>query len=159
MPGDERSRFCHACKLHVYNLSALTEPEALSLLQEHEGRLCARVYRRADGTVLTQDCPVGVAALRAQLRRCYAACAAAVIFFTAQLVGAVGLAWLGEQAFPTRGRSASAILPPAKRQKLMLSHSCSMGAVATPDDYLFPEVALEEPGPLAMPKFPGDPAP
>ena len=30
------------------------------LLEEREGRICIRLYRRADGTVITADCPVGV---------------------------------------------------------------------------------------------------
>jgi len=61
MEGDEHTRFCDGCQKTVFNLSALTAEEAESLLQAHgEGGLCAKLYRRADGTVLTQDCPVGV---------------------------------------------------------------------------------------------------
>ena len=59
MTGDDRKRFCGQCKLHVYNLSAMAAPEAEALLQKSEGRLCVRLYRRRDGTVLTRDCPVG----------------------------------------------------------------------------------------------------
>ena len=66
MTGDDKVRFCSQCNLNVYNLSAMTEPEALKLIGEREDRLCVRFYQRADGTVLTQDCPVGV---RAALRR------------------------------------------------------------------------------------------
>ncbi|RYX83139.1 hypothetical protein EON83_16455, partial [bacterium] len=64
MHGDERSRFCPSCAKNVYNLSAMTRPEAELLLQEKEGRLCVRFYVREDGTMLTQDCPVGAAALK-----------------------------------------------------------------------------------------------
>jgi len=60
MTGDERVRFCSQCSLHVYNLAQMTREEAEALLREREGRLCARVYRRRDGTVVTKDCPVGV---------------------------------------------------------------------------------------------------
>jgi hypothetical protein len=67
MTGDERTRFCPECQLHVYNLSALSRPEAEELLRRTEGRLCVRLYRRADGTVLTSDCPVGLRALRRRL--------------------------------------------------------------------------------------------
>ena len=44
---------------NVYNLSDMTEEEALKLVEEREGRLCVRFYQREDGTVLTSDCPVG----------------------------------------------------------------------------------------------------
>src|SRR5215210_3140703 len=42
MQGDERSRFCDHCQLHVYNLSAMSAPDAAALVQEKEGRLCVR---------------------------------------------------------------------------------------------------------------------
>ena len=57
MPGDERVRHCGRCQLNVYNISELTEPEAVELTQKSEGRLCIRLFRRPDGTVLTRDCP------------------------------------------------------------------------------------------------------
>ena len=59
MKGDERVRFCDECELNVYNLSDMSEEEALKLVEEREGRLCVRFYQRKDGTVLTQDCRVG----------------------------------------------------------------------------------------------------
>src|SRR3954468_19597841 len=65
MEGDERRRFCGQCQLHVYNLSAMTRAEATALVSGTEGRLCAGFYRRADGTILTRDCPVGLRAARA----------------------------------------------------------------------------------------------
>jgi hypothetical protein len=57
MVGDERVRHCAECNLNVYNLSAMTERQAVKLIAEREGRLCVRFYRRSDGTILTQDCP------------------------------------------------------------------------------------------------------
>ena len=63
MQGDERVRFCEQCALHVYNLSAMTASEAENLVLEKEGHLCVRFFQRNDGTVLTQDCPRGLAAL------------------------------------------------------------------------------------------------
>jgi len=64
MTGDDRVRFCGKCEKHVFNLSAMTREEAERLLREKTGAMCARLYRRADGTVLTADCPVGVRAKR-----------------------------------------------------------------------------------------------
>lgn len=60
MQGDDRVRACGACKQNVYDLSAMTRDEALALINEREGRVCVRFYRRADGTILTKDCGVGV---------------------------------------------------------------------------------------------------
>ena len=60
MTGDERTRFCQQCEKHVYDLSAMSAEEAEALLREKGGDACLRIYRRADGTVLTADCPVGV---------------------------------------------------------------------------------------------------
>lgn len=56
-----RVRACDTCQLNVHDLSALGRAEAEALLLAHEGaRLCVRLYRRADGRVLTRDCPVGL---------------------------------------------------------------------------------------------------
>ena len=59
MAGNQQVRHCSECKLNVYNLSAMTETEIQRLLmrQGAEQRVCVRFYRRADGTMLTQDCP------------------------------------------------------------------------------------------------------
>jgi len=68
MYGDERKRFCAECKLNVYNLSEMTKAQAESFVQNAEGRVCVRLYRRKDGTVITQDCPVGWAKIRQRAR-------------------------------------------------------------------------------------------
>ena len=79
MEGDDRIRFCRLCDLHVYNVSELTRGEAESLVARTEGRLCARLYRRADGTVLTKDCPTGLRAARRRAGRAAGAAFAAVL--------------------------------------------------------------------------------
>ena len=56
----DRVRHCGDCDKRVYNLSQMTRDEAEALIVAHEGKLCVRYYRRADGTILTKDCPVGV---------------------------------------------------------------------------------------------------
>ena len=88
MRGDDRIRFCEKCGLNVYNLSDLSKREAEELVAEREGRLCVRFYRRADGTVLTDNCPVGLRAARRQLRRVVSGYAA----LFAMLVTAAGFA-------------------------------------------------------------------
>jgi hypothetical protein len=60
MTGNERVRHCATCNKDVYNLSSMTRDEAEALLVETRGELCGRYYRRADGTILTSDCGVGV---------------------------------------------------------------------------------------------------
>jgi hypothetical protein len=69
MTGDDRVRFCDLCNLHVYNLAELTRTEAESLIANSEGRICAKLYRRSDGTVITKDCPVGLRAIRRRIAR------------------------------------------------------------------------------------------
>ncbi|WP_217917333.1 MULTISPECIES: hypothetical protein [unclassified Myxococcus] len=55
MKGDARVRHCGACRLSVHNLSEMTTLEVEALLQPG-GNVCARLYRRPDGTVVTGDC-------------------------------------------------------------------------------------------------------
>lgn len=64
MTGDERTRFCAKCEKQVHNLSALPRAEAEAFLRSLTTAACVRVYRRADGTVMTDDCPVGVTRAR-----------------------------------------------------------------------------------------------
>jgi hypothetical protein len=74
MYGDERVRLCSKCELNVYNLSAMTRREAERLIVNREGRLCVRFYRRSDGTILTEDCPVGLRAIKRKVTRAAVAC-------------------------------------------------------------------------------------
>jgi hypothetical protein len=60
MSGDNRIRHCHACNLNVYNFSEFSEAEIRELLANGKERLCGRLFRRHDGTVITQNCPVGL---------------------------------------------------------------------------------------------------
>lgn len=62
MKGDDRARHCAACDKQVYNISAMTSEEVVALIERTEGHFCGRLYRRRDGSVLTADCPVGLAA-------------------------------------------------------------------------------------------------
>jgi hypothetical protein len=77
MVGDDQSRFCGKCNKNVYNLSAMTTQRAEALIQEKEGQLCVRYYQRADGTVMTADCPTGVRKKRVKAAAFLAAVGAA----------------------------------------------------------------------------------
>lgn len=79
MKGDDQVRFCSLCNLNVYNISAMAEEEAMALIRDREGRLCVRLYQRKDGTVITNNCPTGLAAMRRRLS--YAVCLVLVFMF------------------------------------------------------------------------------
>jgi hypothetical protein len=83
MAGDERVRHCTLCSLNVYNFREMKRDEIRALLDRTEGRVCARLYRRADGTLLTSDCPSGFQVLRQRMSRVAAAIAAALFSVTA----------------------------------------------------------------------------
>lgn len=74
MSGDDRVRSCPACARSVYNIAAMTPAEAAALIVGREGRLCARIFRRPDGTVVTADCTAVETAVppRPRLRRVHA---------------------------------------------------------------------------------------
>ncbi|TWT98518.1 hypothetical protein [Stieleria varia] len=56
MDGDNRKRFCSRCEKHVYDVSQMTRDEALELFAG-DGTICAKIYRRPDGTIVTSECP------------------------------------------------------------------------------------------------------
>jgi hypothetical protein len=64
MVGDERVRHCGDCRQNVYNIAAFSRREATRLLQERTGRVCLRIFRRPDGTVITDDCRARLRAAR-----------------------------------------------------------------------------------------------
>jgi hypothetical protein len=64
MLGDDHVRSCGQCEKQVFNLSEMTRQEAETLIIEKHGNLCARYYRRHDGTIITSDCRVGIVAGR-----------------------------------------------------------------------------------------------
>src|SRR5215831_3997690 len=64
--GEGRVRFCGECRQNVYNIEMMSRGEAHRLISVREGRVCVRILRRPDGTVVTADC---WARLRAARRR------------------------------------------------------------------------------------------
>lgn len=79
MKGDDRVRYCGLCKKNVYNLSDMSRADAVALIREKDGEMCARYYRRPDGTILTDNCPVGLRAIRNRVRWATIAASAAFI--------------------------------------------------------------------------------
>ncbi|MDQ2855865.1 MAG: hypothetical protein M3R68_06025 [Acidobacteriota bacterium] len=98
MMGTERTRFCGQCNLNVYNLSSMTRSEAEHLIASNEGRLCVRFYRRADGSILTKNCPVGLRAIQRRLSYLSKAITSALLTFFAG-IGIYESSRVAEQAF------------------------------------------------------------
>jgi hypothetical protein len=86
MKGDDRARFCSSCQKHVYNIAGMPAADALALIQQHDGNLCARLYRRFDGTVLTGDCPVGLRAVYRRTRQLVAALTVTLVIGAGSLI-------------------------------------------------------------------------
>lgn len=98
MAGDERVRHCSLCSLNVYNFAEMTRAEISELLMRTEGRVCGRLYRRADNTVLTKDCPSRLQVIRRRVSGLGASVLAALIGISAFSFGcASGKARLGKQ--------------------------------------------------------------
>ena len=86
MTGNERVRRCHSCELNIYNISEMTKTEIESLIVNREGRLCIRLYKRGDGTVLTKDCPIRFRAYQKKAARFAGAALATILgLFTVSL--------------------------------------------------------------------------
>ena len=83
MSGNDRMRFCSQCNLNVYNFSGMSRKEAARFINRTEDRVCVRYYRRADGSILTDNCPVGLRALKRRAIRIANAVLSSVICFLA----------------------------------------------------------------------------
>ena len=86
MRGDDRVRHCDHCDRKVFNLSRLSAADALSLLETNGYNVCVRLYKRRDGTVMTQDCS-GASGSRWRIAAWAASLFASI--FTAGCMGAV----------------------------------------------------------------------
>ena len=113
MVGDERVRFCGQCSLNVYNLSGMTRREAERLVASAEGRLCVRYYRRADGSILTRNCPVGLRAVKQRVTRVAGAALSAVLGFFA----GIGLDFGLTPAPPPTVHTMGTIAMPVNREQ------------------------------------------
>jgi hypothetical protein len=133
MRGDDRARHCGKCDKVVYDLSAISAAEAEALLASR-GELCVRFYRRADGTVMTSDCPEG--ARRRRRRRLVVAVAVAGLSAAA---GAVSF------HFMTRDVGPMGKMVPASQEPIDTTTGV---LVATPQPPPAPPVVYQGPPPL-----------
>src|SRR5688572_20156723 len=127
MIGDERVRFCGQCELNVYNLSAMTKAQAENLIVRTEGRLCVRFFRRTDGSILTQDCPVGLRALRQRMSLIRRAVASVLLGFFAGSAGSYAVN--GFETVPDEPHTVGVISVPEIHQPV---YSYELGQVETP---------------------------
>jgi len=148
MKGDDRCRFCSQCSLNVFDLSAMTRKDAEELVASRSGngkkdRLCVRFMRRADGTVLTRDCPVGLRQrLRRTASRLVAMCTAAFAF-------------LGCRSDPNKPDNAGTGTPPTKVEpQPEMGEACIMGDVmiAPAPQQLMGRIRVETPDPEPVKK-------
>lgn len=89
--SSEAVRFCGQCSKNVYDISKLTTAEAGLLLQQGQASgnmACMQLYRRFDGTIITDDCPVGLRRIRDTWRRVKSVAAAVIAFFVLGVPGA-----------------------------------------------------------------------
>lgn len=126
MEGDERERFCHLCQKKVYNLTAMTREQAISWLEYREGETCVRLFRRPDGTVMTNDCGVALERQHQNAQRnCRIGLASIVSFaFWTFILAAAG-------SLPSGVQSNIRSLPVIGTvlEKLRPVRVCTMGAV------------------------------
>lgn len=133
--GDgERVRHCGECNLNVHNLSGMTRHEAEAFLKSVAPgqRVCGGFYRRADGSVMTRDCPVGLRLARLRLAKAMTRmAAAAALVFTGVVfarsrdreVWAVGLAH--SRPFSTLCEWVRGNPAPTTRGLMMLGEVCA----------------------------------
>lgn len=141
MEGDERSRFCNQCQLNVYNLAGMPRKEAEKLLEDKEGRLCVRYYRREDGTVMTKDCPIGLRALRFKMVKLAGLTAATVLGLVTMVFGGQAVAEDKTMPCPTGPQYLTGSPAPYP----LMGSIVEMGDVAGPRPIMGEAVAIPQP--------------
>jgi hypothetical protein len=139
MVGGDRVRFCGQCQLNVYNLSAMSRDDAESLIARTEGRLCVRFYRRRDGSIITDDCPVGLRAVKRRALRIKQALASAVLGCLAGIganaaVNKLGVMLLDSGIAWRPGVTQGTMIPPEKLHPQVV-----------PGDYTVPRPTAKRP--------------
>jgi plastocyanin len=132
MTGDNRVRFCAHCQLNVYNISELSRREAETLVASSEGRLCTKLYRRADGTILTKDCPVGLRALRMRVSKRAAAVFAAIVSIASVAFGQQSSAKDEKTACTPQTRITQTPIPAEKAANLLAGNVVDPNGAVVP---------------------------
>jgi ankyrin repeat protein len=121
MIGNDRVRFCEHCKLDVTNLSALTRPEAMRLVERSEGRLCVRFVTRPNEHLLTKQLPRKVHQIARRASRMAAGA------FSATL----SLSSVATQAQPGNGLESQRQRPVATAVASPIAHEAGVAGTVT----------------------------
>jgi hypothetical protein len=124
MDGDGRKRFCSRCEKTVYNIAEMTDQEALELIGNGDRSICARIFRRPDGTIVTRRCPVPGA--KTTGRRFQFSIATLITLLTSSAALFASAPWIGRQIEPIVQRWFGEPQPIPAVGKLL----CEMGDVA-----------------------------
>lgn len=136
---EDAVRFCGECKKNVYNVSQMSASEANNILQSAMANgtgACMQLYRRADGTVITDDCPVGLRRVRDMWRKVRSVAAGFVAVAVSSLPG-----WAqGNTQGSTQGKPGCApalkgdvyVPPQAERGKPMQLNPAMLGGAVAP---------------------------
>lgn len=109
MDGTDRVRNCGDCSRQVFNLSDMSRSEAEAFLQANGTSQCLTFYRRKDGTIMTDDCPVGLRKIRnAALKMQQVAAMILGTLFSA-------LAAFAQSSEPSLSSDSQATTPPVTR--------------------------------------------
>jgi hypothetical protein len=102
MAGGARERHCELCHKQVHNFAAMTSREIDRLVREADGKLCARIWRRGSGSLVTLDA------------RSRASVAAQIVASTSLAIGAAGALARSsvEQAKPAKAVLTGTVLKP-----------------------------------------------
>lgn len=135
MEGDDLVRRCGQCQKNVYNLSGMSRSAAEAFVAkrggENAGGTCVRFFRRADGTVLTRDCPVGLRAARQRLVRAVAALAGVFIALASGTLFGGRLSRLAPASFRSPSQAFGHWIQPEQPVELLLG---KMVCPTTPPD-------------------------
>jgi hypothetical protein len=133
MPGDERVRFCGQCRQNVFNIAGLTRLEAQRLIAKTDGRLCARVLRRPDGTIVMSDC---WSRLRAARRKGILRLVAVLVLVVIPELIAMrfGLAGLRRLARATLESTPAAVANLPSPPTFPLDETVTVGQLAPPEE-------------------------
>ncbi len=149
MVGNERVRLCEQCHLNVYNLSAMSRVEADRLIDQAEGRLCVRFYRRRDGSILTQNCPVGLRAMKQRLSRV----ATAVASFILSLMAGVGFYRFADKPFWPRPHITGMLATPDGNRPLPTSVQGKVVVSPSPEKIVMGRFVPKKTRRTSAPKF------
>jgi len=69
MKGTDEVRLCSGCDKNVYNISVVSKKRAEQILQNTE-QPCVRLYRNADGSIVSDECPNWLKPIRRTWKKC-----------------------------------------------------------------------------------------